>query len=199
MRSRRFPGKVLAPLNGEPLLVHVLRQVTSVVSMEDVTLATSTDRSDDPLALYAASLGVSVFRGPLDDVFERFRGCLEAHPCAWFVRICADSPRLDSSLLRRMMAMVPGSGADLITNIEKRTFPKGQSVEIVRSAPFAALAADRLTLEDREHVTRLYYRHPNEFRIANVERAEGSLGTTSLAVDTCDDLMRLEGRPDGVR
>ena len=192
MTSRRFPGKVLAPLAGEPVIAHVLRRVGRAVAREQITLATSVEASDAPLALYAASLGIPVFRGPLDDVFERFRQCLAEHPCDWFVRVCADSPFLDTGVLQKMVGLTAGSEADLITNVQPRTFPKGQSVEVIRASTFAAIDPSRLDPADREHVTRFYYRHPCDFRIVNITRAEESMPVESLAVDTFDDLVRLE-------
>lgn len=192
MSSARFPGKVLAPLAGDPIIAHVVRRLATVVPIERITVATSTEASDEPLALYAASLGVSVFRGPLDDVFERFRLCLRQHPCDWFLRICGDSPLLDVHVLRHVIALFETVDADLITNAHIRTFPVGQGVEALKSATFAAIDSQRLDAFDREHVTRFYYSHPDEFRIVNVAHDQPEMAGTSVAVDTFDDLRRLE-------
>src|SRR5438128_10889412 len=100
MNSERFPGKVLAPLWGTPIISHVISRVSGAVSLSHVTVATSTERSDDPLAKYLQSEGVSVFRWPLDDVFQRFRLCLEEYPCDWFFRICSDYPLLYHPVIR---------------------------------------------------------------------------------------------------
>src|SRR5712675_887192 len=90
MSSARFPGKVLAPLDGEPIIAQVIKRVSQAVGRDRITVATSDDRSDDPLACYVDQLGISVYRGSLNDVFSRFRSCLEAYPCTWFFRVCAD-------------------------------------------------------------------------------------------------------------
>lgn len=192
MKSERFPGKVLAPLAGDPVIAHVVRRLATVVPRELITVATSLDASDEPLALYAASLGVSVFRGPLDDVFERFRLCLLRHQCDWFVRICADSPLLDVHVLRQVIRLSEEREADLITNAQIRTFPAGNGVEAVKSATFASIDPSRLNAVDREHVTRFYYSHPDEFRIVNVAHDRPDAAGESVAVDTFDDLRRLE-------
>jgi spore coat polysaccharide biosynthesis protein SpsF len=80
MSSTRFPGKVLAPLHGQPIVVHVVRAAGAAVGPDNVVVATSDEASDDPLAEYLDSAGVSCFRGPLEDVLERFRLCARAHP-----------------------------------------------------------------------------------------------------------------------
>jgi spore coat polysaccharide biosynthesis protein SpsF len=193
MSSVRFPGKVLAPCAGRPLIWRVIERVREVLPMDRITLATSADASDDPLAAYAASLGVDVFRGPLDDVVERFGRCLEARPCEWFFRVCADSPLLDPAPMRRALEAAKDEyELDLVTNTAPRTFPRGQSVELVRSSRFAELAWEELSAEDREHATRFFYAHPERFRILNLESTDPSRADLDLAVDTPDDLRRVE-------
>jgi spore coat polysaccharide biosynthesis protein SpsF (cytidylyltransferase family) len=60
-----------------------------------------------------------------------------------------------------------------------------------------SLGDDELTAGDREHVTAFFYRHPERFLIRNVESSSPALAGDSVAVDTIDDLRRLEqlGRP----
>lgn len=189
MTSARFPGKVLAPFAGEPLVKSVIERVRQVVPLEQIVLATSDRPSDDPLAAYAAHVGVPVFRGSLDDVFARFRSCLRAHPCDWFYRVCADSPLLNPDLLVRA-AGLRKDGVDLVTNVFPRTFPKGQSVELLRSSTFSSIDVRTLTAEQTEHLTQVYYQAPHRFGIANFS-ADGAPFNEDLAVDSLDDLHRV--------
>ena len=192
MSSKRFPGKVLAPLKGQPLIAHVIAQVARVIPAERITVATSTKSSDDPLACYVREVGISVYRGPLDDVFKRFQLCLKEYPCSWFFRLCADSPLLDGTLLQGMLTYCHRSDIDLVTNVYPRTFPKGRSVEMLYSATFAALDVDPLSAEETEHMTKVYYDHPERFRIINIESTNATLAKLHLTVDTVEDLFRLE-------
>jgi spore coat polysaccharide biosynthesis protein SpsF len=192
MSSERFPGKVLAPFEGRAMIAVVIDRLRPAVAVERIVLATSDDATDDPLAHYVETLGIQVFRGPLDDVFARFQGCLAAHPCEWFYRVCADSPLLSPALLDRA-ARLRSADLDLVTNVFPRTFPKGQSVELVRAETFAGIDARGLTGELREHLTGVYYAQPHRFRIKNFA-AEGGAAGPDLAVDTVDDLRRLARR-----
>jgi spore coat polysaccharide biosynthesis protein SpsF (cytidylyltransferase family) len=191
MSSRRFPGKVLAPLDGKPLLAHLVDRLKRVASADSIVLATSDHRSDDPLAAYVPRLGISLFRGPLDNVFERFRLCLDRYPCDGFYRISADSPMLDVNLLSRLAEkMAPD--IDLVTNVFPRTFPKGHSVELLNSGRFARLDSVLLSAEEQEHLTKVYYNHPERFRIVNVSSGDPALAAMNYCVDTLEDLRRLE-------
>jgi spore coat polysaccharide biosynthesis protein SpsF (cytidylyltransferase family) len=192
MSSQRFPGKVLAPFKGKPLIAQVIGQVTQAVPSNAVVVATSEEPSDDPLSAYLQARGIAVFRGPLESVFRRFQLCIEEYPCTWFFRICADSPLLHGGLLHAVMGYRHRLDLDLITNVYPRTFPKGQSVEMIRTETFTAIRADRLTADEQEHVTKYYYNNPSRFRIFNLESGNADLGKMSFVVDTIDDLMRLE-------
>ena len=192
MSSRRFPGKMLAPLCGRPLITHVLARVCEALPRDRVIMLTSKDVTDDPLAGYVSALaGVTVFRGDLDDVVARFQACLRAYPCKWFVRICGDSPAIDPGLLAWMLER-RSDEVDLLTNVAERTFPPGESIEIVRTSKFLEWLPDELTPEEREHVTQHFYRNPARFRIRNVSADDLSLAGRRLVVDTLDDLRALE-------
>lgn len=192
MSSRRFPGKVLAPLAGQPIIWRVLEQVQHVFSRDRIVVLTSTESSDDPLACYVRSLDVAVYRGELDNVAARFQGGLATYPCSWFVRLCADSPLLSSSVLQAVTQHQKRRDLDLVTNVYPRTFPKGQSVEMVNAETFVAVDTQRLSDDEREHVTLTFYRQPQRFRILNVPSLDPRQADRSFVVDTMDDLRRLD-------
>ena len=198
MSSRRFPGKVLAPFKGRPVIHHLISQVKEVIPSSQVVVATSTDPTDDPLACYVQQLGISVFRGPLDNVFERFKQCLKKYPCDWFFRLCGDSPLLDKALLRAMLTYCDKSDIDLVTNVYPRTFPKGRSLELLKAEPFSGIDSSHLSDEEKEHLTKAYYNHPETFRILNLTASDASLAKADLAIDTVEDLLRLETFPEKV-
>lgn len=192
MSSTRFPGKVLAPVAGRPLIARVIDRVAQALDLDRIVVATSTDPSDDPLAAYVRTLGVHVVRGPLDDVVARFRVALDAYPCAWLLRICGDSPLQDAAILRTILSHADRTDVDLVTNIYPRTFPKGQSAELINTATFRRLDVASLSRGEREHVTAAFYKAPSRFTIINVASPDAQLAHTSLAIDTVEDLRRLE-------
>jgi len=193
MSSARFPGKVLAPFHGEPIITRVVSRVAEVLPLDQITVATSVERSDDPLAFYLERIGISVHRGPLDNVFERFQLCLKEHACSWFFRVCADSPLLDTSLLRRVLPYASDDRIDLVTNVQVRTFPKGCSVEMINAAQFARIGLSQLHSDDeKEHLTKVFYNHPDDFEIVNIESGNPELAKLNWSVDTLEDLLQLE-------
>lgn len=190
MSSRRFPGKVLAFLDGVPVITRVVNRVSCALPKDSIVVVTSTDKSDDALSDAAAGLGVAVYRGPLENVFRRFQLCLELHPCDWIVRINADSPLLDSGLIAYALRFTDRRDIDLVTNVFPRTFPKGQSVEMFRSSLLVRTDTNRLSPDECEHVTKHFYAHPEQFSISNF-RSVANLSALSFAVDVPEDLERL--------
>jgi spore coat polysaccharide biosynthesis protein SpsF (cytidylyltransferase family) len=174
------------------LIRHIVRTATTTLSPHDVVVATSAHVTDDPLVSYLQSLGINVFRGPLENVWQRFVLCLREHPCEWVLRISGDSPLLWPELVRLFIERSARFQGDLLTTIAPRTFPRGQNMELIRSTALSALASRELTPDDLEHVTPYFYRNADHYRIENVESGNSTLSQTSMAVDTVDDLKRLE-------
>ena len=192
MSSKRFPGKVLAPFNGVPIIKCVIDRILNVVPIGQVVVLTSQEESDEPLACYLDQLGVATFRGPLDNVFTRFKKCLEEYPCEWFVRLCADSPLLDYEPLKSMLTLTEKKGLDLVTNVFPRTYPKGQSIEIVRAKTFKHIDNDILSPLQQEHVTKVYYDQSDQYQIFNVESTGENRSGLNYSVDTIEDLYKLQ-------
>ena len=190
MSSSRFPGKMLAPLAGRPVIDWLLERLGAVVGRERLVLATSDTRSDDPLAHHAGNMGYQVFRGSLDNVFLRFQQCLRTHPAEWVVRICGDSPLLDPGLIGVLLSHCR-SDIDLVTNVAVRSYPPGQSVEVLNAASLLSIDALSLSGEEQEHPTQVFYRNPERFRIHNCVGADPEWPRLSYVVDTIEDLRRL--------
>lgn len=192
MASARFPGKVLAPLNGRPVIRHVVEAVVRALPGLPLVVATTLDESDDPLVAYLDELGVATFRGDRDDVFQRFRACLGVHPAEWILRICADSPRLDPRVLRAVADRVSCDGVDVVTTRLPVSLAKGQNAELIRARMFLTVDERELNSHDREHVTPFFYRHAGRFRIVGIADQLPDLAGGAFAVDEIEDLRRLE-------
>ena len=80
---------------------------------------------------------------------------------------------------------------DMVTNVLVRSFPKGQSVEILDSRTFETAYGQMGDVKDLEHVTRYFYRNKHRFNIRNFESG-GQLGHIQLSVDTPEDMAAFE-------
>src|SRR5690242_7529237 len=78
MGSTRLPGKVLKPIAGQPLLWHIVHRLRKSHLIEDVAIATTTNPLDDAIVEFGRNNGVTVIRGPEDNVLQRFALAAEA-------------------------------------------------------------------------------------------------------------------------
>lgn len=188
--SRRLPGKVLRPMAGKPMLAWLIERLRQVRGAEGIVIATSTCPDDEAIAQFSDKLGVPCFRGPLDDVLGRFVGTVRQFGLDAAVRISGDSPLLDPALVERGIRLFHEERPDLATNVWPRTYPKGQSVEIV-SREALERADTEASVEDREHVTAPLYRHHERYRITAFG-AETPSDDVQMSVDTEADFRLAE-------
>lgn len=191
MSSRRLPGKVLRKIEGKPLLQYLLERLEHCNHLDEILVATSVDESDTPICDLCRELGIPAFRGSLEDVAGRFLDVLNSCPLDGFVRLSADSPLLDQRLVDEGVILFEKGDYDLVTNVHPRTYPSGESVEVVRSATFRSTYPRMVSEEDREHVTRYFYRNSHHFAIRNFV-SETYLGDLHLAVDRKEDLEVIQ-------
>jgi spore coat polysaccharide biosynthesis protein SpsF (cytidylyltransferase family) len=191
MSSARLPGKVLAPVAGRPLLGYLLERLALARRPDATIVATSDQPEDDEVAAFASAAGVSVQRGPLADVAGRVAAVAASFELDAVVRVSGDSPLLDPAIVDRAVELWEAGGEDLVTNVFPRSFPVGQSVEVLSRDALERVAAEARDPDDREHVTSWIYANRDRFRIANFEH-ERDESRIRLAVDSAEDLRRIE-------
>jgi spore coat polysaccharide biosynthesis protein SpsF len=173
MSSTRLPGKVLMPLAGAPMILRQIERVARAARIDRLVVATSDQAGDDELVAVVAGAGVNVHRGSLDDVLARFIGALDAFgPADHVVRLTADCPLADPTVIDAVIEHVTGEGADYGSNTPPhRTYPKGLDVEVMTDAALRAAAARAASPEEHEHVTWGLHRHPQLYRQVFVSQA----------------------------
>jgi spore coat polysaccharide biosynthesis protein SpsF len=188
MSSRRLPGKVLAPVLGQPMIQRQIGRIRHAARIDKLVVATSTMSDDDAIAELCKAIGQPCFRGSLDDVLGRFAGALDRHgPAENVVRLTADCPLIDWAIIDRCVDEHIAAGADYTSNAIERTFPDGLDVEVISSEALRAAAKEARDREAREHVTPFIYSDPARFRIRHLTQSE-NLAAVRWTVDNPDDL-----------
>ena len=188
--SSRLPGKVLEDLGGRPVLEWVVRAARAATRIDEVIVATSTLAGDDAVADLAQSLGVMVVRGSEDDVLSRFVAALDAHPADALVRLTADCPLLDPTLINAVAgAWAAAPTHDYVSTVLVRCLPRGLDVELVSAQ--ALRAVDRTaTGHDRVHVTSALYADPTAYRLLGL-CVTPPADDLRVTLDTAEDLVLL--------
>ena len=189
MSSTRLPGKVMADLVGQPMILRQIERLKRAKRLDQIVVATSTDASDDGLAARLGAEGIGVHRGSLEDVLSRFIGALDQFgPDETVVRLTADCPLADPDLIDETIDLFEASGADFTSNVPtRRSYPKGLDVEVIRANVLRLAAQEATAPYHREHVTAFIAQQPERFTITGLEQ-HASEGEVRWTVDRPDDL-----------
>jgi len=187
MSSQRFPGKVLCEVAGKVILQYLLERLECCRNLDLIVVATSRDETDVPIEKFCKEYGVKCYRGPLLNVAARFKEILDRYTFDAFVRVNGDSPLLDTRLIEKGMDIFLNGDYDIVTNTLRRTYPIGQSVEIVHAEIFRTAYELMQGEEELEHVTKYFYKNKEKYRIFNFE-SEYNYSRTRLSIDERDDL-----------
>jgi spore coat polysaccharide biosynthesis protein SpsF (cytidylyltransferase family) len=143
------------------------------------------------IAAFAQEHGFACYRGLIDDVATRVLDAGRSAGADAIVRVNGDSPLLDPALVDHAVDLFRREQVDLVTNVWPRTFPKGQSVEVISYAALARATVDMTTDSEQEHVTTIFYTCPERWTIRSftTERPRPEL---QLSVDNVEDLRRCE-------
>lgn len=196
MGSSRLPGKVLADINGLPMVAHVLERARSITGVDDVVVATSDATVDDPLAEHVnVRLGAPVYRGSEHDVLGRFHGAARAHSAEVVIRVTGDCPLLSPEVSARVLEglLAAGAGVSYSSNLFPRTYPRGLDTEAFFFEALETAFAHATSPADREHVTPFIWSQPGRFARANVVDPNRDNSRLRWTVDTPADLEVVRG------
>lgn len=169
--SRRLPGKVLKPILGKPMLRHQIERILRAKLLGRLVLATSVNPEDDAVAAIGDACGVTVYRGSLDDVLDRFYKAAEPHSPSHVVRLTGDCPLADPEIIDAVTRKAVNEGYDYTSNTNPPTFPDGLDVEVATFAALQVAWREATSKSDREHVMPFLHRQPKRFRLGNYENA----------------------------
>ncbi len=186
--SKRFHKKVLFPVNNKPLIWYVFKRVATTKFAKKILVVTSKNKTDDELVKVLKKYKISYFRGDLNNVAKRMCSAAKKYKKKRFMRINGDSPLIDRKVMQKVYNLYKKNrNSDIITNVFPRTFPKGQSVEIIKTELLNKFEK-KFSKKDQEHVTSFFYKNYQAFKIKNLKNNKGNLSNLNLAIDYKKDL-----------
>jgi spore coat polysaccharide biosynthesis protein SpsF len=161
--SSRMPGKVMAPVLGEPMIWRQIERIRRSRHISKLVVVTTTETTDDALAAFLLGRGCCVHRGELEDVLGCFARTARASAPSHVVRLKADCPLTDPQVIDAAVSLALTSGAAYASNCEVRTYPDGMDVEVIEAQALAAADREATDPDDRAHVTSFLRRFPLRF------------------------------------
>ncbi len=188
LSSKRLPEKVLKKIKGIEIIQHIVKNLKMSKHKFKIVVATSNHKSDQRLITFLKKNNIICFCGSLNNVLNRLLKCALKYKAKYFIRINGDSPFIDNRVLEKMVYFYKKNlnKFDLITNVFPRTFPKGQSVEIIKTNCLKKISNKKLSKYYKEHVTKYIYDNYKSFKIMNLPYKK-DLSNYNLAVDSSKD------------
>ena len=184
--SSRFPDKVFAEIDGNPLLWHAVNRLTYANRIDDVIVATTCNHMDDAIEEWCKTENVKCFRGSEEDVLNRYYKASLAFPSDVIVRITADDPFKEPTVIDNVISKLENENFDLVTNNFPPSFPEGLDCEAFTSDILETMEKNADDTFEREHVTQYIYRNQDKFRIGNVS-SDKNLSNLRWTIDNKED------------
>ena len=122
MGSTRLPGKVMRLLDGtNPSILFTIQQLKNCPNIDKIIVATTTHSEDDQIELFCKKIGIDVFRGNSDDVLLRYYDCAQSFSLDSIIRVTADCPLIDPSIVEKAISIFKNNNYDYVTNTYQRT------------------------------------------------------------------------------
>lgn len=159
LNSKRFPKKHFMDILGKNLLDRVYNQLKKSKFISKIVFAIPDDKKNVTLEHYLKTKKKIYFKGSLNNLSKRIYNLLEVFKYKYFIRVNGDSPLIDYRLIDYCIKIFKKKKIDILTNALPRSFPKGQSIEIIRTSIFIDNFKKIKSKYDLEHVFPYYYKN----------------------------------------
>jgi len=188
MGSSRLSGKVMMMVDPNLHVIdYVLNQLKATKLIDEIIVATSTQKQDEKIINHLKLINAKFFRGSESDVLDRYYQCAKKFLLSSIVRVTADNPLIDPKIVDDVIRVYKTKNYDYVTNSYPRTFPYGTEVEVFSFKSLEIAWKNAELPSEREHVTPYIKNNQEIFKIFNFE-SKKNLSHLRWTVDTSNDL-----------
>ncbi len=194
--STRLPKKVLLPLpydSDTTVLQQVIRRTIKSNILDDIIVATTTDKEDEKIVKIVEKENVKWFKGSKHNVLERYYKAAKENQSDIVVRITSDCPCIDWNVIDKTISTHLKENADYTSNTLKRTYPHGLDVEVISFKALEDAYKNATQDFEKEHVTPfIHTTNKEKFKIVSVEAPpELTAPNIRITLDTKEDYALL--------
>ena len=191
MGSTRLPRKVLAAIDGVPMLEFLIRRLEQVQYADKIAVATTESPEDIPISDLCDLLRIPCYVGSEEDVLARYIACASSNNIDVIIRICADCPLTDPRSVDELILAYKKTEPDHITNKILSGYPDGMGAELATLEALEHCNAIASASDDsaHEHVMLYIRNHPESFKVVKLDAPQSRRDTSiHVAVDYPQDL-----------
>ncbi len=166
MTSTRLPGKVLMEVMDRPLLSYQIERLRFSKKIDEIIIATTTNKEDNPIVELVRKEGLIVFRGSENDVLDRYYQAAKEYRVGHVMRLTADCPLIDPIICNLVIDEYLNSGANYVHT--GPSFAEGVDSEIFSFADLEEAWREARLKSEREHCTLFFHNHPEKYEIITI-------------------------------
>lgn len=188
--SSRLPGKVLKKYKNMTYLELLIKRLKKSNNVKKIIVATSKNIEDKKIEKICNKLKIICFKGPEEDVIDRYFKATKKYKAKNIVRITADCPLIDPKIIDQVVDSFFLNKADYATNTMPPTFPDGLDVEVFKFKVLKkAWTASRKDSRLKEHVT-THIRKNKRIKKINI-RYKKDFSFLRLTLDELEDVKTI--------
>ena len=188
MSSVRLPKKMSIKVNNYSILEHVINRILLIKKNKKIFVATSKRKEDDQIQEISKKYSVTLFRGNLNNVYQRYYDLINKYKLDHFIRISGDSPLIDYDIILKCHDIYIKNDYDVVTNKNPRSFPIGQTVEVINSNKFINSKKYVTSKYLKEHVTMQMYQDNYKYFNYSYKKDYSKL---NLSIDNQNNLKKF--------
>ncbi len=182
LKSTRLPNKMLADINGEPLLWHVANRLSACSMVNEIIIATTTE--DNEIKQYCDENDIKCFQGDDHDILGRIYNAVKQYDIDVVIRVWGDCPLPSPVLIDSMVCVFLSNPVQYLYT---KNYPTGQNIAIL---PVEMLESWNTELTDTEH-RHWFHVWCTEQKGAITKVSPVDHSKINLCVDTQEDLDRI--------
>jgi spore coat polysaccharide biosynthesis protein SpsF len=193
--STRLPRKILKNLPYDSDITVLEQEINRLKKSEllnEIIVATTTNKSDDEIVELAKKNEVPHYRGDEFNVLERYYQSAKMFNVDVVVRITSDCPCVDRRLVDNIIMDHVSKNVDYSSNSLNGRLIRGFDLEVINFQALTKAFLNATEDFEREHVTPyIYESHPERFNINSIEDDDLSVPGVRVTLDTEEDYMLL--------
>ena len=164
MESKRLPNKAFLDLGGHTILERVVINLKASEYIDEVIIATTNEKQDDPIEEFSIDKKISFYRGSKENVLERYWNAAKLYEADIVVRATGDNPFVCYEIVDLLIRNHVSRNSDF-TMVEKEKLPMGVATEIISKKSLDFLLSQKMNFSFSEYMTFYFINNPKFFDI----------------------------------
>ncbi len=167
--SKRLPNKVLLKILNKPTLLHLIERLKRSKKIENIVVATSTNKKDKKIINLCKKNNLDFYRGSELNVMKRVYLTAKKFNADPIVQITGDCPLIDPKIVDKVINKFLKNKLDFCSNALIRSYPDGMDVCVFSFKTFKKVQKLSGTNKKYHEHTALYYlKNKNKFKHMNI-------------------------------